>query len=464
MVAIFLALYFTVFKTKDNTVQAPSPFPGPVAVTGSFTGSGGTCTHDTDCPVTIRVERDPISGVNKSITYTQYCTSGACSTSKPCTTNSNCIPDNVTPEMSSCDPLSGQPCNYTAGCVNGFCQRLRCQNNVNCGLFEACTMNVLDGGEYGYCMPLGNTCNNTQKFGTTSTGNGSVECWGGYFPCTGFNGSIGYCTQCYAGSEAGGACNMTNNINTGPGSVCTTVQNFPINNSIPGAAPASCTVADGVNHTACANGHSSVPASTTNVCCKASASSMCGKTCQDDYQCDNSCPFCVNGQCNCVQMSPFSLWRDKLTSTYSCIDGYGFSGDSITGNVNINEIIDDIHVCVVSNAFSSTHAYNYNPFGINGNLNCPISTPYYNIASGTCVNSIQGAACNYDAGSNSGFCTNSDGSINTDYYCDITSTCQPGMPKAGEKCSPATNPSCDTGLICVAVSRLYKCIQEYLYS
>lgn len=464
-IGIILALYFTVFSSSSTTTTTkatpstiPTATPMPTATSGPFpdyTGSAGVCTYDTDCPVITRREKDPALGVDSLITYTQYCVSGTCVTNKVCSNNSDCLSSNVPDQNEDCDPLNGAPCRYTSGCVNGYCQRLRCQNNVNCGLFEACTMNSLESSQYGYCLPLGNTCNNTQTFGTTTVSNGSVECWGGYFPCTGtIQGEPGYCTQCYAGSDVGGECNMTDNINTGPGSVCTIVSDFTVDPTITTSAPSSCRVVDNIKYSSCQPGYVEVESSTASVCCKANAGGMCGKVCQDDYQCDDACPFCVGGVCSCVQVSPFSLWRDNIASNIPCQEGYGFSGtsDNMQNDQNSsNEILDDVHVCVVSNALVGTQAYNhYTLNGITGNLNCSSDKPYYNIAQGKCTNTLDGAACYYDRSNAAGYCRNSDGTISSDYVCSISGTCRKGKLQAGEKCGGTAIQQCDTGLVCIS--------------
>jgi hypothetical protein len=454
---VFIILYYFVFDSSSGTPSTsgnnnPEPqIPSGAPVT-TYGGSGGVCLHDTDCPVITVTERDAQGG-DKITTYTQYCVDNVCATNKPCELDSECIPDTVDPDDPNCDPLNpANPCKYTGVCLNNFCQRQRCMNNLNCGVNEACTINQLDGRDFGYCLPIGNKCNQTSTIGGQTLGNGSLNCYGGFFPCTGGQGgSEGFCTNCVKDNE----CNMASNFDLGPGSYCKTISPFDTGEIDARFTPSTCVVPDGLVNTFCDAGQRRVDLFDAGVCCNAGEASRCGETCSDDFQCDNDCPFCVAGKCSCMQLSVYSSDRSNITSTFSCIGGSGVSGYSMTGDIdsdNLNQIADDVHVCI---AQESEAAYSYDDNAMMGTLYCTDSSrPYYIPSTGRCSSTPDDSICKIVSGRK--ICVGPDGNELEDYVCAINNTCQKRRLQLGEYCDQNAE-QCDEGLVCqVSSANSYK--------
>lgn len=482
LVGVFLLLYFTVFSKTTTTPNGGGgssgggggnsgvgtgtiPPPPSSAPFQDFTGSGGVCSLDTDCP--IQFQR--INGVLTE--FTQFCVNptdptqptanqqGLCMTNKSCIQNSDCYSIPGVSELSTCD-LTGDdpsPCRFTAGCASGFCQRIRCQTSTDCGLNEACTINDPTGEAYGYCLPLGNVCTNG-----TLTG-GAVQCWGGQFSCTAdldSNNAQGYCTECHVGDVNG--CNISNNGLSGPGSVCGYFSEFTRVQGVTGDDPALCKMIDNFNYNICpavgsintiTGGH----IDNLQVCCGGGPSSMCGKTCLDDYQCDNGCPYCV-GQpgtttkvCSCIEIGPYQYGFDSGESTYSCRNGNGFTVD--TGfNFTDNQMNPNIHVCTATS--NKVSLYNYSTTS-NGSSNCSNpDAPYSIVDTSSCSSDLEGSRCVMTP-TGDRYCAEYNPVSNTytrssDYVCNIANLCTKRKLAAGENCY-GNESLCDDGLVCSGV-------------
>lgn len=470
-VGIFLILYFLVFtQTSDGGGSGGGgggnnivPKPPSTAPFQDYAGSGGQCSVDTDCPVVMRNENSIL------VPYSQYCVNpkdlsgvtdgnqGICTTNKVCQQSSDCQSIPGIDELPDCDLANGEPCNFTGGCAGGYCQRLRCQTSSDCGILEACTINNPGSDQYGYCLPLGNTCTSSPD-----TGSGAIECWGGEFQCTADFGlaegnATGYCTECQIGGNDQ-TCNISNNPNSGPGSVCSTI---PLNVTSGNTLPATCQMVNNFTNTACPNPASQVVAggiNSRNVCCIAATSdNMCGKSCYDDYMCSDDCPFCVSDNkgakvCSCTRTNTYQSFYDVVESSYSCINS---NGVTMIDNTRVTDhdsyMVPNRHACINTPGSNAKCVYNYFSSD-NGDMNCSASSPYCNISTNTCSNDIVGSRCKRDK--DEGYsCETFDSGIwsrDDNYVCAMDHTCRQRKLQAGENCWGQEN-QCDSGLVCTDI-------------
>jgi len=469
IVGIFLLLYFFVFTGSDNGGDngggdngggGTIPKPPANAPYQGYPGSAGNCSVDTDCNII----------TTKGVLYTQYCVNpnggdtgtssdkkGICVTNKVCEKSSDCLSIPGLDELPTCDLANGQPCNFTAGCVSGFCQRLRCQNSTECGYFEACTINTPGSNEFGYCVPLGNECISTST--TNSATAGSFDCWAGAFGCTApiiqtQASSTGYCTECIIGET--NSCNMSNNPKSGPGSACKKMDIDTISGAI---APGTCILIDDFKYTTCPDPISHVSGGDINgltACCDSGqTNNMCGKRCYDDYMCDDSCPFCVEkigvgAVCSCLRATPYQRSFDSVQSTYACINSNGVTMIDLSAVTSADAyVVPNSHACTVSPGGNAKCIYNYFATFTNGDMNCQASSPYCNVTTNTCSTIPIDSRCNLDKDNGYKCQTFSNGiwTDNGDYVCGVGHLCREGRLQAGENCW-GQETQCDTGLVC----------------
>jgi len=467
IVGVFLLLYFFVFTSTDNGGGGGGggggssiiPTPPSNAPFRDFSGTAGVCSVDTDCPIVTR----------GGVLYTQYCINldggdtgtstdkkGVCVTNKVCEQSSDCLSIPGLDELSTCDLANGQPCNFTAGCASGFCQRLRCQNSTECGFYEACTINNPGSNEYGYCVPLGNECTSTTGASPTA---GSFDCWGGAFGCTApiiqtQASSTGYCTECIIGET--NSCNVSNNPDSGPGSVCKTMN---IDTEPGTISPGTCTLIDNFKYTTCPDPISHVGGGDINgltACCDSGqTNNMCGKPCYDDYMCDDSCPFCVEkigvgNVCSCLRATPYQRSFDSVQSTYACVNSNGVTMIDLTAVTDPDSyVVPNLHACTVVPGGNAGCVYNYFTSIANGDMNCPASSPYCNVTNNTCSSVPTDSRCALDPDDGYRCQTFSNGvwTDDDDYVCGVGHLCREGRLQAGENCWGQED-LCDTGLVC----------------
>lgn len=258
VIGAVLIWYFLIRK-KNTTPCTPTSCPtGQFCAANGQCQNNGTCSSNSDCPG---------NGTCVNGTCFNQCPFGQTGVNGACV-NVACQAD------SDCASLAGggsMLCIETSGQANGYCTPSACNYNTDCAAIEACINNV--------CVP-------SNVFPCTQNSN----CYLGQ-ACV-----SGLCVQpqpCPIGQfYQNGICSYLEGSTTYGGATC----------------PSGSTGASGVIYYNTAQGGnftSNDQSFTGWICCPTSPPGQaggCGYTiCQTTANCGSQCPYCVEGQCTCMQ-------------------------------------------------------------------------------------------------------------------------------------------------------------------